>query len=32
MNGHAREAYGRPPSPRREGRSYDRGYEARPYW
>jgi len=31
MNGHGREPYGRPPSPRREGRGYDRSYDARPY-
>jgi len=32
MNGHGREPYGRPPSPRRDGRTYERGYgEARPY-
>nr|POE84820.1 serine/arginine-rich splicing factor 6 [Quercus suber] len=32
-NGHGREPYGRPPSPRRDGRGYDRGgYEGRPYW
>ncbi|TKA71318.1 hypothetical protein B0A55_07131 [Friedmanniomyces simplex] len=31
-NGHVREQpYGRPPSPRRDGRGYDRGYGA-PYW
>jgi transcription initiation factor TFIID subunit 15 len=33
VNGHGREPYGRPPSPRRDGRGYDRGgYEPRPYW
>ncbi|KAF2766458.1 hypothetical protein EJ03DRAFT_177979 [Teratosphaeria nubilosa] len=33
LNGHGREPYGRPPSPRRDGRAYERGgYDARPYW
>jgi transcription initiation factor TFIID subunit 15 len=37
VNGHGREPYGRPPSPRggdrRGGGGYDRGYDARPsYW
>lgn len=33
MNGHGREPYARPPrSPPRDGRAYERGYEARPYW